>query len=283
MRSKIWALVVVLVCAGYSFGQNAADIYKTERAFEKAVAEKGIRAGFIEFHTLLGVNFGPEATNARELWQSRPQTPAALTWNPVWIDVSSNGTLAYSIGNSIYRAKGKDDPQENHGHYLSVWGKQSNGEYLALLDIGVSHEKPVSNPTDYKTPVDVAGDKNDAKLSAADSAVGFFNMVDQGSIKAYKAYLAEDAVLLRTGKQPAWGKKAAVKLLDDARPRVKFAKRKAFVESPDLAYVYNIYTLVDEKGAEVERGNFVQVWKLRKGKWLIAADVWVAIPPKPKA
>lgn len=283
MKKFVLFVAVILILGTPVPAQEAKAIYDTEKAFEKAVLERGTKAGFIEFLAPLGVMFFPEATNAREGWSKRPESSTALTWNPVWIDVSSNGALAYSVGNSIFKPKGKDDTNEIHGHYLSVWGRQPGGNYLALLDTGINHDKPALIPTEYKTPIDIAGDKNEKKLSAADSAVGFYNMVDAGSIKAYRAYLADDAVVMRPGKEPFWGKKAAMKLLEDQRPRVKFAKRKAFIESPDLAYVYNIYTLFDSKGVETERGNFVQVWKLRKGKWLIAADVWTVIPPAPQS
>src|SRR5688572_16599963 len=88
---------------------NAQKIYDTERAFEKAVAEKGINAGFIEFLSPLGVIFRPEPVNAREWWSSRPASPASLTWNPIKVEVSANGALGYSIGNSIYKPEGKSD------------------------------------------------------------------------------------------------------------------------------------------------------------------------------
>jgi len=38
--------------------------------------------------------------------------------------------------------------------------------------------------------------------------------------------------------------------------------------------------MLDKTGAVTEKGNFVQVWKLRGGKWLIAADI---LAPLPKA
>lgn len=136
MRSVAVA-AIILSTSIISFSQeNAQKIYDTERAFEKMVAEKGIRDGFIEFLSPQGVIFTPEAVNARESWRSRPPSPAALTWNPVKIGVSSNGALGYAIGNSIYRPKGKDDPDEFHGHYLSVWTRQPNGDYRAALGHG---------------------------------------------------------------------------------------------------------------------------------------------------
>ena len=136
-------LIIVTLLSLAALGQSPAQkVYDTERAFEKMVAEKGIRDGFIEFLSPLGVIFRPGPVNARESWRSRPASPAALTWNPIKIEVSSNGALAYSIGNSIYRPKGKNDTDEFYGHYLSIWTRQPNGDYRAALDTGVNHEKP---------------------------------------------------------------------------------------------------------------------------------------------
>ena len=55
MRFLFTATIVVLASLA-SFSQDAArQIYDTERAFERAVAEKGINAGFIEYLSPLGV------------------------------------------------------------------------------------------------------------------------------------------------------------------------------------------------------------------------------------
>lgn len=276
----VLALCAVSICTTICFGQNSGvKVYETERTFEKMVAEKGINAGFIEFLAPDGVMFFPEAANGRETWKSRPASPAALTWNPVWIDVSSNGALAYSIGNSVYRAKGKDDPAAFYGHYISIWSRQPDGEYRAVLDTGINHEKPVAAITEWKSPADSGKDKNEKGISAADSSVGFFEMAgSQGSEKAYKVYLADDAYLLRDGNQPFVGKKAALEFLKRGKSKITFAKRKSFIEAADLAHVYNTYSMTDKAGKEIERGNFVQVWKLRGEKWLIVADVFVPIP-----
>lgn len=271
----IFIAVLALVGNGQSL---AAKVFETEKAFERMAAEKGINAAFIEFMAPLGVMFVPEARNGREFWKSIPPSPALLTWNPIWIEVASNGTLAYSIGNSVRRPNGKDDPNEIHGHYISIWGKQSDGEYRALLDAGINHPKPASIPTEWKSPADSGIEKNEGRISAADSAVPFYASLESNASKAYKNFLADDAIMMRSGKEPFVGKKAALKHIGDANPIIRFPKRKAFVEGPDLAYVHNIYSIVDKDGNEIEGGNFVQVWKLRKGKWLIAADVLIASP-----
>ena len=273
------ALVFISVLAFVGSAQSpAANIYETEKAFEKMAAEKGVNAAFIEFMAPTGVIFAPEARNAREFWKSIPQSSSLLTWNPIWIDVASNGMLAYSVGNSIRRPKGKDDPNAVYGHYISIWGKQSDGDYRALLDTGVNHPKPASMSKEWKSPADSGVETNAGRLSAADSAVPFYATVEANAQRAYRAYLTEDAIMMRSGKEPLFGKKAALKFIGDEKPIIRFPKRKAFVEGPDLAYVYNVYSIVDKAGKEIEGGNFVQVWKLRKGKWMIAADVLIASP-----
>ena len=272
-------LIFVALFTASAFAQEnspAEKIYNTEKAFEKTVAEKGLNAGFIEYLAPLSVMFVPEAQNGREFWKSVPASTTALTWNPILIDVASNGSIGYSIGNSVRRPKGKDDANEIHGHYISIWGRQANGDYRALLDTGISHEKPATVPTEWRSPPDSGKEKNEGRVSAADSAVGFYEAVDKvGSVKAYKTFLADDAILMREGQQPFIGKKAALSYLEKEKPLIRFAKRKSFTEGPDLAYVYNLYSILESPTVEKEGGNFVQVWKLRKGKWLIVAEALI--------
>lgn len=279
MMKPFILLLFISVLGIFAYAQPpAAKVFETEKAFEKAAAEKGVNAAFIEFMAPMGVMFVPEVRNGREFWKSIPPSPALLTWNPIWIDVASNGTLAYSIGNSIRRPKGKDDPNAEYGHYISIWTRQSDGQFRALLDTGINHPKPASVPTEWKSPADSGVEKNEGRLSAADSAVPFYASLEANASSAYKKYLADDVILMRSGKEPLIGKKAAMSAINDIDGIIRIPKRKAFVEGPDLAYVYNVYSIVDKAGKEIESGNFVQVWKLRKGRWLIAADVFVASP-----
>ena len=275
------AAVLVFSASLFSSAQDySKQIYDTERAFEKAVAEKGIKAGFIEFLSPTGVLFRPGPVNGRESWRTRPATPAALTWNPIKIEVSANGAIGYSIGNSIFKPKGKDDTNEIHGHYLSIWTRQPDGTYRAALDTGVNHEKPVAAEVGWKPGPGLPSGLNEKIPAAADASVGFFQMVDhRGAARAYKAYAADDIYLFRDGKRPFAGRDAALDFLNRQEMPVKFQKRKSFVEAGDLAYIQSGYTITDRSGNEKEKGNFVQVWKLRNGKWQIVADVFVPLPP----
>jgi ketosteroid isomerase-like protein len=279
---RILAVLGLLICSSLAVSSqdNAQKIYDTERAFERLVAEKGINAGFVEYLSPLGVMFFPEPANAREVYSKRPASPAALAWNPIKIEVSGNGALAYSIGNSIYRPNGKDDPNEIHGHYLSVWARQPNGEYRAALDTGINHPKPPTIEPDWKPGSASAPEANEKKTFAGDSSIGFYRMAeDRGFGRAYKSYGAEDMYLMRAGKLPIVGREKAADYIEDQGLAVRFLKRRSFIEAGDLAYVYSGYVLLTTKGVEQERGSYVQVWKLRGGRWVIAADVFIPIPP----
>ncbi len=280
MKILIGFIALLFSTQVLSAQELARAIFQTEKKFEKMVAEKGIRDGFMEFLSPVAVMFMPDATNGREAWKARPASTASLTWNPIWIDVATNGALGYSIGNSQYRAKGKDDPAVVYGHYISVWMRQGDGSYKAELDTGINHDKPASEPIDWKSPLDSGKEANPDRISAADSSISFYQKSEEdGAASAYKSFLADDVIVLRQGKLPAFDKKAANLLLKDA-PKIAFSKRKLFTEAADLGYVHGPYVMSDKKGVEIEKGNFVQVWKLRNKKWVIVADVLIPLPAK---
>jgi ketosteroid isomerase-like protein len=259
--------------------QNAAQkIYETERAFERMASEKGVPAAFVEYLAPDGVMFFPEPANGRATYAKRTNNGASLTWNPILIDVSSNGVLAYSIGNSIYRPKGKGDPTGYAGHYLSIWMRQRDGGYRAVLDTGIQHEAPEKVVTEWRSPASVPF--AEPRPSAADSSTGFFQLAAIDPVKAYKNYFADDVYLLRDGHAPVVGKKAAGDFLSKEKKIVRFAKRHSFVEASELAYHYIPYNVLGKDGKETERGHIVQVWKLFKDKWRIVADVLIPIPSK---
>lgn len=271
-------LVLATALAVHAQQEYEKQIFETERAFERSVAERGIRDGFIEFLSPLGVIFRPEPVNGREWWGSRPASPASLTWNPIRIEVSSNGALGYSIGNSIYKPKGKPDTEEFYGHYLSIWARQPNGEYRAALDAGIDHPKPSRQEPGWTAGGERASETNPKNLFAGDSSIGFFRLAEnRGLARAYKAYAAEDIFLMRADRVPFVGRDAAVDHIEETRSSIRFAKRRSFIEAGDLAYVHSTYSLVDKQGVEESRGNFIQVWRLRNGKWLIVADLFLAL------
>lgn len=272
---KVSILLLIIFFAANAFGQNKADlqkIYDTEKAFEKMANEQGIRRAFLANLADEAVVFEPTATNGKEFWTAHKESPAALFWNPNFVDVSSNGALAYTTGNSVYRPKGKDDPNAYFGEYATVWQRQPDGNYKAVLDIGISHEKPATIETAWKSPAE-NNSASEAKTSATAAAQSFFETAQNENLaRAYKNFAADDARFLREGSFPILSKTAAIESLKKDKSAIKFSKRLFFVGAGDLAYLSDTYTVTKNKNA-AENGNLVQVWKLRSGVWQIVLDV----------
>lgn len=280
---KIIVLLIFILSVNIFAQNNAQKIYETERTFEKAAAEKGINQAFIEFLADDGIIFVPLSVNGKEFWRNRPTSPAFLTWNPVFIDVSANGALAYSIGNSIYRPQGKTDANAFYGEYATVWQRQSDGNYKVVLDIGISHDKPAAIETNWKSPAVSNADSVSQQTTSTAAAQSFFEVAQtEGLSKAYKTFAADDVRFLREDSMPMTGKKAALEYLKKQKDQIKYSKRMFFVGAGDLAYLNDTYTTLSKDGKTTGRGNIVQIWKLKGGVWEIVLDVAALIPLEQK-
>ena len=92
-------------------------------------------------------------------------------------------------------------------------------------------------------------------------------------MKAYKQYAADDIRLYREGAFPVLGKGKIGDLVGKDKGKIAFAKRTSFLGSADLAYINNTYTLTQPDG-KIEKGNFLQIWHLRNGRWQIVLDIF---------
>ena len=57
-----------------------------------------------------------------------------LTWQPTVADVSRSGDLGYTYGAYDLKASGSDQKPE-HGNYVRVWKRQTNGQWKVVIDI----------------------------------------------------------------------------------------------------------------------------------------------------
>jgi ketosteroid isomerase-like protein len=250
----------------------------TEYAFAAMAAEKNSRTAFLTFLADDGVVFNPQRSNGKQVWTARKESPALLSWYPVFADISSNGLIGYTTGPWEYRPKGKDDTPAAFGHFMTIWQKQLDGNFRAVLDLGVSHEKPPIAETRLKSAPAVLAKSSEVKTHAGDATAEFFDMVSHVSLaKAYQQFAADDIRLMRSDKQPIIGKKAALKEIAGVKAKLFISNKMSFYGTDDIAYASNVYMLVQD-GKTVETGNFVQIWKNRGGKWLIVMDVFVADP-----
>jgi uncharacterized protein (TIGR02246 family) len=107
----------------------------------KAVSDRNLE----KFNSLVAddaVFFGRDVSRGREAvakaWLPLfTDASMFLRWQPDEVHVSASGDLGYSIG--TYERMSKDPsgrPTSATGTYVSIWRKQADGKWRAVLDIG---------------------------------------------------------------------------------------------------------------------------------------------------
>lgn len=283
-------LLTTILLAGFCFlpmfAQSVvttSDLQKlvaTEKEFAAFAAEKGTKAAFLNFLADDGIVFNPTEVNGKLSWKGRPESPALLAWNPVWADISNDGKFGYTTGGWEYRPKGKTDKATGFGEYLTIWIKQADGKFRAMLDIGISHpSNSYSSTSAWKSPFDAGRGSSAGKGLPDDIFTDIFS--NKSLANGYFNYLTEDAVLLRDGQMPFNGRKNSFigleknekEFPDTSFLKFNVNKSKTF---GNMMYTWGVFSLT-HKDKTVTRWNFVQIWKYRAGKWQIAVDVFTKI------
>jgi len=69
-----------------------------------------------------------------------------ITWSPDQVGVAQSGDLAYSTGHYEMSFRGPDGKTINdHGKYVTVWQKQSDGKWKVLVD-AFNSDVPIGSP-----------------------------------------------------------------------------------------------------------------------------------------
>jgi ketosteroid isomerase-like protein len=269
---------------------NRLAVVEAERAFARTAATKGTRDAFLEFLADDGIIFQPGPVNGKQFWRERPAGKGLLSWEPVFADVSRAGDLGYTTGPFEFRPNGAGDKPAAYGQYFTIWKKQPDGTWKAVLDRGTGNPKPSSPAAPLQFPRDEKRKIQGQKIAAAEGRE-FLRELEaqfskasssQGIDKAFRSRLADDARLFRDDSFPAVGKRAALALLATKRGQLTWKPTAADISrSGDLGYTYGSYEFkVGDAASKSERGNYVRVWKKEpRSKWKVAIDILSPVPP----
>jgi ketosteroid isomerase-like protein len=206
MKKKL-LLPVMFLLAVAAFAQTKTDLQKlveTEIAFARTAESKGTKAAFLEFLADDAIVFNPTETNGKLFWKEKAESPALLIWRPSFADISSDRNLGYTTGGWESRPRGKKDRPLTFGQYATVWRKEPDGKFKAVLDIGVSFDKSVIKSNWIAVKDAGIGEKSPK------SQVDLGMLTDIYSKKllssGYFNHLADDAIILREKRQPFYGK-----------------------------------------------------------------------------
>ena len=203
-----------------------------------------------------------------------------LSWEPEYADVSRAGDLGWTTGPWEFRPNGPDDKPVAFGEYFTIWKKQSDGSWKAVLDRGVSSDKSYATRLLQFPKNDEASEPNARanvtalreKLIKLESNLAA-QSTRKGAVNAFGAYLAEGVRMLRPEMAPAIGRQRAMEAISSRLGTFSWQPAMANVAaSGDLGYTYGSFDF-SSRGVLVERGSYVRVWQKLGGSWQVVMDV----------
>lgn len=116
-------------------------IADADRAYSAISVEKGMNAAFLAMFDSAGVilraNREPvKGYNAiKDLLINQSDSAFILSWEPAYAQVAASGDIGYTYG--TYQVTDKaTDSISGEGTYVTIWQKQPDGKWKALLDTG---------------------------------------------------------------------------------------------------------------------------------------------------
>lgn len=117
-----------------------AEVFDTEKAFEKLCADSGIAVGFMRFADekaiiLRGNDSIIKGKEAIGNFYKKTDSKTSVSWTPDFIDVSKDGSLAYTYGGYILKIQQDDGTiKEFKGVFHTVWKRQKDGSWKYVWD-----------------------------------------------------------------------------------------------------------------------------------------------------
>jgi|SRR5512138_264363 ketosteroid isomerase-like protein len=145
MKTLFFLMSVIFLQAGCGQTESREEfkneIFRTEKAFEKMTAEKGIAEAFYFFADSNAVIKRENDTlisgkeSIKIYYQKRNTTNATVNWTPDFIEVSESGDLGYTYGKYTWKiADSIGDTVEHKGVFHTVWKRQKNKEWKYVWD-----------------------------------------------------------------------------------------------------------------------------------------------------
>lgn len=291
---------------------HASVLVSMEHEFCSAVAEVGIRDGFLRYFSPDGILFRPNPVVALEHFPSRPPSPASLIWTPELADISAAGDLGYTFGPWEMRPAGLADTTFANGTYVTLWRLEPDGIWKIVLDWGIGHEiepakagllaKAIAAVRDsLASPRADAELAAEARAAAARSSITDLTTGNAELLEADRAHvatidpdrIASDCRFLREGHPPLIGLGALQSSVGlETRPANSIPSRGFIARSGDLGYVYGSFAApggtISALGGEADAarasgddqeapsGYFLRIWKKSDGRWQVVLELVAA-------
>lgn len=264
--------------------QTAAQVQTVitaEESFNKLVAKKGIKAGFLSVADPEGIVFKPDVVKINEFYNRVDKQPGTLSWTPKFARISASGDLAFTAGPYVYQ-NGSSDDDKVFGDYVSIWRTDADNKLKLLVDLGIQHpeeEQPVL--TDFKDPANAKAQASKDPFMGRSIIINtdktFNHTLDLSTLGTYKEFFSPEGRFYFPGFQPMTGVDKTMKFLNNEGITITAETVNAGRASTgDLAYSYGTARI--KKGNIVSSYNYVRIWQPDAShRWNIILEIFSAV------
>lgn len=246
---------------------------ETERNFAKASLMKGRNAAFAEYFAQESVIFTDKwITNGKEFSKNSKSAPIVLKWEPEYMDIAESRDFGISTGPWEVQEYRPNTLPLATGYFLTVWKKQTDGEWKVILDGG--SETPVADGPKHTFAFPAGADKPVIDPPVINTGQAVHELLErEKSLKTeWRKNLAPGMRMQLNGHLPstnpdtinAWINKI------DKSTRSK-ASGGGAASSGDMGFTYGV---LNAEGTDAVKGHFVRIWKKKPGDdWKIALEM----------
>jgi len=284
MKNILITTAFIAVASTTSFAQKTAKVetvVAAEDAFNKLVARKGIKEGFLAVTDPEGIIFKPNPVKVVDFYSSIDKQPGTLKWEPKFARISRNGDLAFTAGPYVYQ-NGKTDDDKVFGEYVSIWKADVDNKLKLLIDLGIQHPEPEHvATTDFKDPdnknISLSKDPFNGKTVIINIDKTFNETLQKSTIATYKVFLSPEGRYYFPGFEPLAGTDKILKFIANEGISISAETVNAGrAVSNDLAYSYGRARI--KKGNIVNNYNYVRIWEIdATHNWNVLLEVFSAI------
>ena len=142
----IWAILLILLvnvtaCTKKTSMESHETLLETDRLYSALSVKQGMNAAFLAMFDSAGVKLQTNHLpivgfeNIKAFLRSGNDSSFTLTWEPMFAKLASSGDMGYTYG--TYKIADKaTDSITSQGTYVTIWGKDSSGQWKVLLDTG---------------------------------------------------------------------------------------------------------------------------------------------------
>jgi hypothetical protein len=265
MKAMSNSIIILLVSTIHALAQQPIDqLIAAEKKFANTSKEQTTKKAFLANvdSSCIGFNKG-EQLNVFAEWTARKEDSSKLTWEPEFATIASSGDMGVTTGPWEYRQKSLQDTPVAHGHFTTIWKKKDNGEWKAMMDMGISHPQNITNSGTVKKLVlknykEVISDT----ILLMTTEVNFIDAFKNDKSAAIKKVIVKDSWLSINGHDPLKNAEAINSAMDLLPSNIIFTPAGVITSKTN-----DMFVAYGEAQSEDKKQGYMRVWIKDGDEW----------------